>query len=503
MRLQSYGARLADLAVRQPDAVAIHMLSADANQPDRDVTFAELDRAANRAAHLLARHRVGAGSLVVVSLPDVALHAVVTFGAWRLGACVLPVSPRMPERERSRLLSVTGEFGHVLTVGELCSGGVPDLPLDPTSLTDLPEDPLPDVVAEPALAIGSGGTSGSPKITLDGSPGTVSLDEQGDLVLPPLLRAMGARKGQVRLVCTPLYHVNAFGMLSTSVLMGDTAVLVQRFDAGRVLDAVERYRIGFVVVVPAVLQRLALAPGFDAADLSSLEAVGYGGSPCPEWLTRRWIERIGATRVYAGYGATEAVGKTVLRGDEWLAHPGSCGRPFEAEVRILGDDGSELTTGEIGEIYMRPHGATRPLFRYLGAEYRGLTEDGYVSLGDFGRLDADGYLYIADRRSDLIITGGANVYPAEVEAVLTAHPSVADAAVVGLPDDEWGQRVHAIVETSGPVGDDDLDAWCRERLEPYKRPKSVERVEVLPRTEVGKVSRAQLVAERVAGRVVR
>jgi len=490
---RSYGARLAELAAACPDAPAIHELGADGTA--RTVTFAELDRDAHRVARVLHNRGVGPGTLVAIALPDGALHAGASFGAWRIGACVLPLSPRLPASERTRLLGVAAEFPKVVTVGRFHDQGPVDVPLDLASLQDVVADPLPDQVPEPALAIGSGGTSGTPKITVDGSAGRVQL-EAGELALPPLLRAMGGRIGQTRLVCTPLYHVNGFSMLLTSLLAGDPVVVLERFDAGRVLDAIAAYGVGQLIVVPTVLQRLAQAPEFDAADLSSLEAVGYGGSHCPEWLTRRWIAKLGPERVYAGYGATEAIGKTVLRGDEWLARPGSAGRPVGAELRILGESGEELPPGELGELHMRPEGATAPAFRYLGSDYRHVTPDGFVSLGDVGWVDDDGYLFVADRRTDLIISGGANVFPAEVESVLTEHPAVADAAVVGLPDDAWGKRVHAIVQPRRTVAAEELEAWCAERLLPYKRPKSIELVGVLPRTEVGKLARGRLVEER-------
>jgi bile acid-coenzyme A ligase len=271
----SYGARLADLAARRPDAPAIHEVV-----NGRTVTYAELDADAHRVAGVLHDRGVRPGDLVAVALPDCALHAAASFGAWRLGACVLPLSPRLPVLERSRLLAVATELPRVVTLGRFADGAPVDVPLDPASVRDLPVHPRPDVVAHPALAIGSGGTSGTPKITLDGSPGVVQL-EDGELVLPPLLRAMGGRTGQTRLVCTPLYHVNGFSLLTTTLLSGDPLVLLEQFDPAEVLEAIAKHHVGQIIVVPTVLQRLAQAPEFASADLSSLEAVGYGGSHCP------------------------------------------------------------------------------------------------------------------------------------------------------------------------------------------------------------------------------
>jgi bile acid-coenzyme A ligase len=490
----SYSQRLRDLAATRPDAVALIGLRDVA--ADDVITYAELDEAVDRAATLLAGAGVTSRSLVVVSLPDVPLHPTITYGAWRLGACVLPMSPRLPRAERERILLATVEFPHVVTVGVFAEGS-PDVPIASADELAVQErGTWGDVVARPAMAIGSGGTSGTPKITIDGAPGVVHV-VQGAMTMPPLAAAMGACRGQVHLVASPLFHTNGFSGTMTYPFLGDTTVLVERFDAERILRAVAQLRINQTIVVPTVLQRLIQAHDAHPSDLSSLTAVGYGGSSCPQWLARRWIDLIGAEHVYAGYGATEAIGKTVLRGDEWLEHPGSSGRPVSSELRILGEDGADLRPGEVGEVFMRPVGATEPMFRYLGGTYQPRVRDGFVSLGDIGWVDADGYLYIADRRTDLIISGGANVYPAEVEAVLTEHGAVADAAVVGLPDEEWGHRVHAAVELhpGANATNEDLTEWCRARLAPYKRPKTIVIVDELPRTEVGKLARHELVAQ--------
>jgi bile acid-coenzyme A ligase len=198
------------------------------------------------------------------------------------------------------------------------------------------------------------------------------------------------------------------------------------------------------------------------------------------------------------YGSTENAGLSRIRGDEWLTHPGSVGRPFNSEFRILDEAGRELPPGEVGEIYGRSTASPGPTFAYVGAPARS-TADGFASVGDLGWLDAEGYLYIADRRSDMLITGGANVFPAEVEAALLEHPGVADAAVIGLPDPEWGQRVHALWQARDPERPPAVEALrehCRARLSAYKVPKSFECVTALPRSEAGKLSRPALVEAR-------
>jgi bile acid-coenzyme A ligase len=196
---------------------------------------------------------------------------------------------------------------------------------------------------------------------------------------------------------------------------------------------------------------------------------------------------------------TEGIGLCAIRGDEWLAHPGSVGRGFRGtEIKILDGDGTELPAGEVGEIYMRS--PSSGMFHYLGgAALPPRTVDGFSTGGDLGWLEPEGYLHIVDRRVDIIITGGANVFPAEVETALIDHPDIADVVVVGLQDPEWGRRVHAIIEPADqehPPSVDDVRAFAKDRLAAYKVPKTVEFVEAIPRTEATKVSRAALVDAR-------
>lgn len=199
------------------------------------------------------------------------------------------------------------------------------------------------------------------------------------------------------------------------------------------------------------------------------------------------------------YGMTENLGLTSLRGDEWLTHPGSVGRGFrETEIRILDEHGQPMPVGEIGEVFLRA--PMNDTYRYLGgAAPAAPTPDGFRSAGDLGRLDEDGYLYIADRRTDMIISGGANVFPAEVENALIAHPGIVDVVVLGLRDAEWGRRVHAVVQLAddaAAVSESDVIAYAKNRLARYKVPKTVEFVDEIPRTAATKVSRSAMVEAR-------
>jgi bile acid-coenzyme A ligase len=237
-------------------------------------------------------------------------------------------------------------------------------------------------------------------------------------------------------------------------------------------------------------------------DLSSLRIVFHMAAPMPQWLKQNWIEWLGPERIYELYGGTERQGATIITGVEWLAHKGSVGKIGEtSRLRIIGEDGHDVAPGETGEIYFLPNDGPGTTYHYLGAEPK-RRADGWESLGDIGRLDADGYLYLGDRLADMILRGGANIYPAEVEAAVSAHPSVRSCVVVGLPDPELGQRVHAIVELAdeqdAQAVADGMGEFLSDRLSRYKHPESFEIVAVGLRDDSGKVRRTLLRDERAA-----
>ena len=242
-----------------------------------------------------------------------------------------------------------------------------------------------------------------------------------------------------------MYHTNGFSPL-TYMLGGDELVVLEKFDAAMVVDVVERHRITNFTATPTMLARIAALPDIRKRDLSSIAWILQGAAVMPHALLRTWFDLLSPEQVVMAYGMTENLGLTALRGDEWLAHPGSVGRGFrDTEVRILDQQGRPVGPGELGEVYLRsPMSAG---YHYLGgAPLLPSTPDGFRTAGDIGHLDEDGYLYIADRRSDMIITGGANVFPAEVECALAEHDGIADVVVIGLTDSEWGRRVHAVVQ---------------------------------------------------------
>jgi bile acid-coenzyme A ligase len=276
-------------------------------------------------------------------------------------------------------------------------------------------------------------------------------------------------------------------------------VILEKFDAALMVDVIERFAVTTFTATPTMLQRVAAVPGIESRDLSTVEWILQGAATMPPALLRKWFELLAPEKVIMAYGMTEQLGLTALTGSEWLTHEGSVGRGFrDTEIRILDEAQNPVPIGDFGDVYMRS--PSTGAYDYLGgAPLLPATTDGFGTAGDIGRLDAEGYLYLADRRVDMIITGGANVFPAEVESALSEHPGIADAVVIGLTDPSWGKRVHAIVERmpdAAALSEADVITFAKERLASYKAPKTVEFVSQLPRSAATKISRSALVQER-------
>ena len=479
-----FGTKIHQVAEANPDGVAITFAAEDGSE--RTITFGELDRRSTQLARVFSSRGLTAGDPLVVCLPNSPEHLVATFAGWKVGALVVPMRSNLPDWERDRVFAVIG----------------PWLVIDPAH-ADLFDEaasaaatPLPEVTPPHGWGICSSGSTGTPKVILMKNPGryvegaatAAAVESYGPLPQP-----------QRVLIPAPLYHSNGF-TATRNLMSGVEVVLLERFDARRVLDLIERHRVtGFVGATP-MLQRLAQVPDIDQRDLSSLDWVQQGAALLPVWLGSRWCELVGPEHFFVTYGASERHGYVCCRGDEWLKHPGTVGRGYMGtDIRIIDDEGVALPPGEIGGIYMRrPSG---PEATYMGGNVDPMvsTDDGFVTVGDMGWLDDEGYLYVADRRVDMIVTGGANVFPAEVEAALSEHPAVADVVVIGLRDPEWGRRVHAIVQPADPAHSPrpaDIIAFAKTRLASYKVPKTVELVEAIPRNEVMKLNRAALTEER-------
>jgi bile acid-coenzyme A ligase len=278
-----------------------------------------------------------------------------------------------------------------------------------------------------------------------------------------------------------------------ALFLGNHLVVLARFDPQRTLECIEHYRIDYVVLVPTMMHRIWRldAEVRDRHDLSSLRVMVHMAAPCPRWLKEAWIKWLGPERVHELYGGTEAQSATWITGTEWLAHPGSVGKPLPGgRMKVMDENGNELSPGTVGEIYMMPDAGPGTTYHYIGAEPKSL--HGWESLGDMGWMDEEGYLYLADRQTDMILRGGANIYPAEVEAAIDSHPRVRSSAVIGVPDEDLGQRVHAIVDAPEGVTNDELLAHLAERLVRYKIPQSFEYVCEPLRDDAGKLRRPAL-----------
>lgn len=353
-------------------------------------------------------------------------------------------------------------------------------------------------IQEPAVVpVGSmlytSGTTGRPKgvMRLPGTP----RQHEGALRVRRL--ASRARQGMRTAIVGPLYHAGPNSAARVALRLAETIVVMPRFDAEELLAIIERHRITHLSMVPTMLVRLLKLP--DAVrtkyDVSSLENITHGGSPCSPEVKRRMIEWWGPI-LNETYGSTESSLVTFITSEEWLQRPGSVGRPFPGtSLKILGEDGRELPVGEVGEVCVNSGENALP-FTYRNNETarRAIDKNGYITTGDMGYLDADGFLYITDRKRDMVISGGVNIYPAEIEHTLLTHPEVVDCAVFGIPDDEYGESLAAAVvrASSSSISDTELKAWLRTRLAGYKIPKVIDFHQALPRESMGKVFKNEL-----------
>ena len=422
---------------------------------------ADAERAQRRAAGSLRARGLRAGDRVAViagSAPST--YVAVALGALRTGVVPVLLNPALLPAEQDLLLD---DAQPSLVLRDA------DLP----ALLDGPEaDLAPAPLARPMLY--TSGTTGRPKGVWSGI-----LDEADAAALLEEERAQwGFHAGDVHLVASALYHSAPLRFAAGTLLAGGDVVFLGGFDAGRMKDAIARHAPTTTFVAPAHLQRL-FASG-ELPSLASFRLVAHAGAPCPDPIKHEALRRFREGSVWEFYGSTEGQ-FTACPSADWLAHPGTVGRARANRTLSIDDDGMIWCTV--------PRWARFTYWRDEEKTARAWRGDAF-SVFDLGSLDADGFLYLDGRRDDLIITGGVNVYPLEVERALLAHPAVRDAAVFPLDDERWGQMVCAAVV--GDASDADLEAWLATRLAPYKRPKRFERVEAIPHTPTGKVRRSRL-----------
>ena len=460
----------------------------------RTWTFLQLDQAANARARILAkRFAVELGDRVAIAMRNSVEFIEATFAVWKLGAVPCPVSWRLTDGEWTALAGLLRPRCIISDGSVPMVGTAPFYDTRASLPENTPTDPLPPAATAPGKIMTSGGSTGMPKLVVDPEPSAWGSDKEGRR-RPPRLTLINPG---------PLYHSAPFSYVTMSIAQGSHAICFERFEPISWIEAVEHYRPSFAYLVPTMMARIAkfVEQCGTVPDLSSLETMIHMAAPCPSPVKRWWIEKLGPESVLEVYGGTERIGATLSTGREWIEHPGSVGRAAAgSEIVILDPAGKELPRGEIGEIFFRQAQGVGSGYSYVGGSTR--IRGDIDSFGDLGWLDDDGWLFIADRRTDMVLVGGMNVYPAEIEAAIESIPGVLCVAVIGLPDDDMGNRLHALVELDASTrppqdGTAFIEAAVAE-LSPYKRPRSVEFTHDRIRDDAGKMRRSRLREERLS-----
>ncbi|MGI5132542.1 class I adenylate-forming enzyme family protein [Pseudonocardia sp. CA-107938] len=459
------------------------------------LTYAELEARANRLAHALLDQGVLVGDRVAWCGPNAVEVLVVLHACRKIGAIAVPVAYRFTDAELGYVLADSGAVGALVDPGyvdriaalrpqlpalrELVAWGTPAW--DALLAAGSPEPPAPAEAAGTQM-IYTSGTTGKPKGAVRARP----VPEMTDALVRTLRLVPD---DEVHLTTGPLYHSGPLAWAVLTHAIGGTVVVMRSFDPARWLELVRTYRVTNTFTAPTPLKRIVALPDdvLATADLTSMRSLVANAAPVPYALKQEIVAKLGDGFLFEVYGSTELGVSAVLPPEEQLARPGSCGLPLPGtEMRVVGEDGHDLPPGAPGKLLVR---SPSTFFGYHGRSEPVGDADGWKTVGDVAHFDADGYLYIRDRGGDLVITGGMNVYPAEVEAVLHAHPDVLDVAVFGVPSAEWGQSVHAaVVARPGHTVDvAALEAHVAGQLAGYKRPRSWEVRDSLPRTDSGKI----------------
>ena len=496
-------------AAKRPDAVALQV-------DGGAITFAELDARSNRAANALRAAGVGPGDRVAFIDKNGAEWFDVTFGLAKIGAVNVSVNWRLAPAEmaqiiddaQARVVIVGPDFAeHVEKIEDalervdtvIAIGGHDRWPAyDEWVAGQAADDPGVETTGDDvAFQLYTSGTTGLPKgvmLTNDNFfQGVSGIADQWRLT-----------PDSVNLAMMPMFHIAGAGWAMVGLYHGAATVVLRDIDPARILQVIPEFRVTNAFMVPAVIQFLLMTPGVDTTDFSSLRTLVYGASPITDKVLLQGIETFGCEFIQV-YGLTETTGAiTQLDGTDHDPENRpqllrSCGRPYPwVEMRAVDGAGEDVPIGQVGELWTRSHQNMAGYWNNPAATAEAVTPDGWFRTGDAGYLDADGFVYLHDRVKDMIVSGGENVYPAEVENVLARHPAVADVAVIGVPDDTWGEAVKAIVVLSPEAGlaaDDverELIAFARESLAGYKLPKSVDVTDALPRNPSGKLLKREL-----------
>jgi long-chain acyl-CoA synthetase len=489
------------------------------HEPDRPaflagdgvVTYGQFDERTTRAAHVLADQGVGAGDRVAIMLPNSVEFFEVWAAATKVGASIVPVNWHLKADELDYLLADSNARA-LAAHADLAEHVAPAVAANPDCAVLVVGDGYEDAVAaapahDAALDIvGLGapvfytsGTTGRPKGVVHAT--VVDMASAGRM-MEGQVALWGWTSDDVYILSGPAYHAGPGGWTMAALYVGAPTVVLPSFDAREWLRLVDRHRVTCSFMVPAHFIRILEVPESERAafDLRSLRILVHAGAPCPVTVKRRVIDALAPCEIAELYGASEG-GATRISMSEWLERPGSVGTPWPGvEVRILDEDGGSVPTGETGIVYVRPPGGAG--FRYHDDPDKTASawRDDAFTVGDVGHLDDDGYLYLTDRASDMVIRGGVNVYPREIEEVLYQHPSVVDCAVFGVPDERLGEQLHAVVEVRDATDVAELRRHCSSHLADFKVPATFELVDELPRQPNGKVLKRLLRDRHWAGR---
>lgn len=475
-----------------------------------DISYSELDRRADAVAGALVASGISPGDRIAYLGRNHAHFFELLFGAARSGAVLTPINHRLTtpevahivEDSRSRIIFLESSFLPVVAPPLPAQKGLWTIPIDNADYERWRDGfgefrgdftSTEDAIA---LQLYTSGTTGRPK--------GVMITHR-NLLYPKAIAAQEAASwnrwddADVILVATPLAHIGATGWALWALFHGATAIVLNEFSAEGVLNAITTDGVTKLFLVPSALQMVARHPDAAQTDFSALRIIMYGASPMPEATLHECMTVFGCAFAQH-YGMTETSGSVAILPPEDHSPNGggrmlAAGKPIGgAEISIRDDHGSPVATGIIGEIAVRGASIMSGYWQFGDETRQSIAADGWLRTGDAGYVDADGYLYIADRLKDMIISGGENVYPTEVEGIIAGHPNVADVAVIGIPDDRWGEAVRAIVvaHEESSFSETALREWCRERLASFKIPKHVDLISELPRNPSGKTDRRAL-----------
>lgn len=485
------GMQLKYIADHKPDSTAI--LYIDKGEKTFSITWRQLFIQSNKLAWMLKEKKIEPGTVIMVAWPNCIEHIIAAFAIWKIGACYLPISNKAAKEE---LLEIKDMISPTVAFAEF---EIPKVPLIINtkmmyeSIKGQPEEMPEDIMANPNMISLTGGTSGKLKLIRQNMPSGISDD-----IFRIWFHMSGMRFEQRQLLLGPLFHGAPHTAAFNGLFSGNTLVIPRNLCPDNIVKLIKKYQIEYMQLVPILLNRIIKLPGIQKEDFASIKAICHTSGFCSDWLKQKWIDMLAPEKVYEIYSMTEVIGLTCIRGDEWLKHPGSVGLPVgNGKISIRDKRGKEVSARELGEIYMTSPNESFST-EYMNKGQLKITADGFRSVGDFGYIDEDGYLYFVDRRNDMFVTGGENVFATEVETALLRHRDIMDVIVIGIPDEEWGRRIHAVIESTIDMPEEELKTFLRQYLSPYKIPKTFEFVKSLRRMSNGKTDRSRILKEHVA-----